>query len=151
MHLTIPSPIGFICIHGNVNTITALNFSSQKTSDSPAPHACLRQCARELREYFEGRRKTFSVPLEQNGTAFQIQTWQALQKISFGKTRSYADIARAIRNPKAVRAVGSANGKNCIPILVPCHRVITSAGTLGGYSSSVWRKKWLLEHERRYC
>ena len=151
MHLTISSPIGFIRIHGSTHAIVAIDFSSQKTSDSPVPPACLRQCARELREYFEGRRKTFSVPLEQNGTVFQTQTWQALQKISFGKTRSYADIARAIRNPKAVRAVGRANGKNSIPIIVPCHRVITSAGTLGGYSSGVWRKKWLLEHERRYC
>ncbi len=107
----------------------------------------LAQASRQLKEYFDGQRKRFDLPFDVTGTDFQKSVWAALSKIPFGKTVSYADIALQIKNPKAVRAVGSANGKNPIPIIVPCHRVIASDGTLGGYSGGLHIKTRLLKLE----
>jgi AraC family transcriptional regulator of adaptative response/methylated-DNA-[protein]-cysteine methyltransferase len=102
----------------------------------------------ELEEYFAGRRRRFDVPLVLRGTPFELATWRALTEIPFGATVSYADIARRIDNPGAVRAVGSANGRNRIAIVVPCHRVVNADGKLGGYGGGLWRKKRLLELEK---
>ena len=101
----------------------------------------------QLGEYFSGKRKTFDLPLDLQGTAFQLQAWHALLEIPFGETRSYAEQAALINNPKAVRAIGLANGKNPVSIIVPCHRVIGKNGTLTGYGGGLERKRFLLELE----
>ena len=101
----------------------------------------------QLEEYFDGRRKIFSVPLFAPGTVFQRLVWDELQKIPYGTTRSYKQQARAIDKPEAVRAVANANGMNRIAILIPCHRVIGEDGTMTGYGGGIWRKKWLLDLE----
>lgn len=113
----------------------------------PDHHPHLTRLRTELGEYFAGRRREFSVPLVPRGTPFELATWEALRTIPHGETRSYADIARAIDNPGAVRAVGSANGRNRLAIVVPCHRVVNADGKLGGYGGGLWRKKRLLELE----
>jgi methylated-DNA-[protein]-cysteine S-methyltransferase len=100
-----------------------------------------------LDEYFDGRRKRFDIPFSLSGTNFQKQVWKELSKIPFGKTVSYKDIARKIKNPKAVRAVGSANGKNPMCIIIPCHRVIAADGSIGGYSGGITNKQKLLRFE----
>ena len=109
--------------------------------------AIVRQAEQELREYFAGRRRTFTVKLDLEGTEFQRKAWQAMCKIPFGETISYGDQARKVGKPKAYRAVGSANGKNPIPIIVPCHRVLASDGSLGGYSLGLSMKRRLLALE----
>jgi O-6-methylguanine DNA methyltransferase len=105
----------------------------------------------QLRKYLEGKLKKFDCPLDMEGTAFQKRVWSALKKIPYGKTRSYADVARIIGHPKAFRAVGNANGSNPVPIIVPCHRVIESNGGLGGYGSGIGLKERLLEFERSHA
>lgn len=102
---------------------------------------------RQLREYFTGQRKAFDLELALAGTGFQLETWRALQEIPWGTTCSYAQLARAVGRPRAVRAAGGANGANPLPIVVPCHRVIAADGTIGGYSGGLGRKRWLLAHE----
>jgi methylated-DNA-[protein]-cysteine S-methyltransferase len=109
--------------------------------------AIVRQAEQELREYFAGRRRTFTVKLDLEGTEFQRKAWQAMRKIPFGETISYGDQARKVGKPTAYRAVGSANGKNPIPIIVPCHRVLASDGSLGGYSLGLSMKRRLLALE----
>ncbi len=116
--------------------------------DKPvSPNEFTALAKQQLSEYFTNKRQVFELPLEQNGTAFQNQVWQALLTIPYGQVASYADIAQRINNPKAVRAVGAANGKNPISIIVPCHRVIGANGTLTGYAGGLERKQWLLQHE----
>lgn len=107
----------------------------------------LRQAARELQEYMAGRRKTFSVPFELDGTHFQCRVWAELFKIPYGELRTYGEIARALGNPGAGRAAGAANARNPLPIIIPCHRVIASDGTLGGYSAGLEVKRLLLAVE----
>jgi methylated-DNA-[protein]-cysteine S-methyltransferase len=140
------SPIGIIEIQASEQGITKLVFTDKKVETI---NSCdrLQQCKIQLKEYFAGTRKTFTLPLDQKGTNFQKSIWSALVDIPFGKTKSYGHIANAINNPKAVRAVGAANGKNPISIIVPCHRVIGSNGTLTGYAWGLERKAWLLKHE----
>lgn len=107
----------------------------------------LREARRQLQAYFAGRLTAFDLPLAPNGTDFQRRVWSALTKIPFGTTISYADLARRLSNAAAVRAVGAANGRNPIPIIVPCHRVIGSDGSLTGFGGGLERKRWLLKHE----
>ncbi len=109
----------------------------------------LAECITQLDEYFYGERRTFSLETEQDGTPFRKRVWQELAEIPFGKTCSYLDIARKMGDKKSMRAVGTANGDNQLAIIVPCHRVIGADGTLTGYSGGLWRKQWLLEHERK--
>jgi AraC family transcriptional regulator, regulatory protein of adaptative response / methylated-DNA-[protein]-cysteine methyltransferase len=104
---------------------------------------------KELAEYFEGKRKTFTVPLDTPGTEFQLKAWEQLRKIPYGETMSYKKQAIVIRKPEAVRAVANANGHNRVSVIIPCHRVIGEDGTLTGYGGGLWRKKWLLEHEKK--
>ncbi len=111
-------------------------------------HAVLEETRRQLDDYFAGKRKEFSVPLDFSGTDFQKKVWQALLRIPFGETRSYAEIAKDIGNPKAVRAVGAANGRNPISIIAPCHRVIGANGTLTGFAGGLEAKSYLLDHEK---
>ena len=110
----------------------------------------LARAAKQLDEYFAGTRRTFELPLAPRGTGFQQRVWRALCAIPFGATCSYGELARAIGPPAASRAVGAANGKNPIAIVVPCHRVIGANGTLTGYGGGLATKSWLLDHERRY-
>ena len=114
----------------------------------PGEHPILKQTEAELREYFEGRRQRFEIPLRLRGSEFQLAAWRALCDIPFGETRSYSDMARTVGSPNAVRAIGRVNGQNRIAIVVPCHRVIRSDGSLCGYGGGRWRKQWLLDHEK---
>ncbi len=114
----------------------------------PGDHPILTQTREELGEYFEGRRQAFTMPLGLRGSEFQLKAWNALCRIPYGETRSYSDMAREVGSPAAVRAIGRVNGQNRIAIIVPCHRVIRSDGSLCGYGGGRWRKQWLLDHER---
>lgn len=111
----------------------------------------LDECRRQLKEYFFGKRFQFSIPIQQEGTPFQQLVWQLLMKIPFGKTISYGDLAKQLSDPKKVRAVANANGKNHIAIIVPCHRVIGSNGDLTGYAGGLKNKQWLLDHESKFA
>ncbi len=117
-------------------------------SIAPGENAVIEKTRTELERYFAGSLKRFSVPLEYPGTEFQARVWKALLDIPYGETRSYEDVARAVGSPGAVRAVGSANGKNRIAIIIPCHRVVNKSGELGGYGGGLWRKRRLLDLER---
>jgi methylated-DNA-[protein]-cysteine S-methyltransferase len=129
--------------------ITAIDRVTKVTAQngSPAAQRYADRAIRELRQYFAGTRRRFTVPLDLVGTPFQERAWAAMRKIPYGRTISYAQQARSMRTPRAVRAVGSANGANPIPIIVPCHRVIASDGSLGGYALGLRMKQWLLAHE----
>jgi len=120
-----------------------------KSSIVPGEHPLLSRTKTQLEEYFAGRRKIFDVPLKQEGTAFELSAWNALVGIPYGETRSYSDMAKVVGSPAAVRAIGRANGRNQIAIIVPCHRVIRADGSLCGYGGGRWRKQWLLDHERK--
>lgn len=144
----IDSPLGTVKISANPTGITEVAFVSQ--SGNAAPSMLTKQAAAQLTAYFSGHLAQFSLPLAASGTAFQQQVWQALVKVPFASTCSYADIARHLANPKAVRAVGAANGRNPIAIIVPCHRVIGANGTLTGYAGGLEKKAWLLKHEQRH-
>lgn len=109
-----------------------------------------RRLQEQLEAYFTGRRRTFSLPLLVQGSEFQEKVWQALLEIPYGERRAYAEIARQIGAPAAARAVGTANGRNRLAILIPCHRVVNTGGALGGYGGGLWRKQWLLDLEKRY-
>lgn len=107
----------------------------------------LKDAVKQLQEYFEGKRTTFNFPINPKGTDFQQKVWKALLEIPYGKTTSYLELSKKLGDVKAIRAVASANGKNPLWIVVPCHRVIGSDSSLTGYAGGLWRKKWLLEHE----
>lgn len=141
------SPIGLIKITANENAITGLDFVYKKTKEEENNLIII--CKKQLDEYFKGERIEFDLDIHLNGTEFQVAVWNELKKIPYGEKRSYKDIAKAIGNEKAVRAVGGANNKNKIAIIVPCHRVVGSDGSLTGYAGGLWRKQWLLEHENR--
>jgi AraC family transcriptional regulator of adaptative response/methylated-DNA-[protein]-cysteine methyltransferase len=115
----------------------------------PGRHEHLDHLAEELAEYFAGQRREFSVPLVVAGTPFQKRVWQQLRTIPYGETCSYEDVARAVRVPRASRAVGQANGQNRLAIVIPCHRVVSKGGGLGGYGGGLWRKQLLLDLEQR--
>lgn len=110
----------------------------------------IKKLVKQLKEYFAGKRKEFTVPLITPGTEFQDDVWRELQNIPFGSTRSYLDQASAINKQDSVRAVANANGKNRISIIIPCHRVLGSDGSLTGYAGGLQRKRWLLDHEKKY-
>jgi len=147
------SPIGIIEIIGTDEAITSILFSEENKKKNllrVETPLVLTECYKELDEYFKGCRKDFTFPYQFEGTDFQKTVWNALTKIPYGKTGSYKDIAISIENEKAVRAVGSANGKNKLSIVIPCHRIIGSTGKLTGYAGGLWRKEWLLRHERTF-
>lgn len=126
----------------NVSTVRALEEESK-------PHKILRQAVKQLEEYFSGKRRLFDLPLDVQGTDFQKSVWLQLSKIPYGETCSYRDIAQRLKNDRAVRAVGTANGRNPLSIIVPCHRVIASDGTLAGYAGGLAIKAKLLAIEKR--
>lgn len=141
------SPLGSIEIKGNDAFIAEVNFVQEEYESSADLPQNILQCKKELEEYFTGNRKTFSVKLKAQGTAFQQKVWKQLLKIKFGDTTSYLNVSKELGDVKAIRAVGTANGKNPIAIIIPCHRVVGSDGKLTGYAGGLWRKQWLLEHE----
>jgi methylated-DNA-[protein]-cysteine S-methyltransferase len=144
------SPIGRVKITADEHAITGISFVGEKEESIPTgePLPLLVQCATQLREYFKFGRRTFDFPVAQTGTEFQQRVWRELSKIPYGETICYEEQALRMGNVKAVRAVGLANGKNSLSIVVPCHRVIGKNGSLTGYAGGLWRKYWLLEHER---
>ena len=141
------SPLGAIEIKGTVSFITAINFVIDKDEESKDLPSNIVQCKKELEEYFAGKRQSFSVKTKAEGSDFQKTVWKELGKIQYGETKSYGFIARHMKGANMSRAVGHANGKNPLAIVVPCHRVIGESGKLTGYAGGLWRKQWLLELE----
>lgn len=140
------TPLGTAKISGNQDGISEVSIGHSETVSSEIPESLL-QAMLQLQEYFEGTRITFDFKLNPSGTEFQQKVWQELLKIPYGKTTSYLELSKKFGDVKAIRAVASANGKNPLWIVVPCHRVIGSDGSLTGYAGGLWRKQWLLEHE----
>jgi len=146
----VDTPIGTLRLVSDGESITKIEFPEQFQPDdggTKTNDAALTACATQLTEYFSGQRNQFTLPLNAGGTDFQQEVWAALSKIPFGELRSYSDIAVAIGRPKAVRAVGAANGRNPLPIVVPCHRVIGSNGSLTGFAGGLAMKTQLLKLE----
>ncbi|URJ44401.1 methylated-DNA--[protein]-cysteine S-methyltransferase [Paenibacillus polymyxa] len=147
------SPIGEIEIQGTNEAVYSIMFSNRNELLTRAieevPIQVLAECAIQLDEYFKGERFEFTFPYAFEGTDFQQKVWNALVSVGYGKTTAYKDIALAIGNEKAIRAVGSANGKNKLSIVIPCHRIIGSNQKLTGYAGGLWRKERLLQHEKR--
>ena len=143
------SEIGYLEITGTEKGIQGIHFIEEKPAYVRPIHPCLHEGYDQMDEYFRATRQTFDLDLVIEGTDFQLKVWMALLKIPYGTRVSYKDIAKAIGNPSAVRAVGGANGRNQIGVIIPCHRVIRSDGHLGGYGSGTWRKEWLLKHEMK--
>jgi len=143
----IPTPLGVAKLEGDENglqTITVLDIEENLTKVIPE---VLEEAVYQFKEYFEGQRKDFTLELNPQGTAFQKRVWKALLDIPFGKTTSYLALSKTLGDAKAIRAVAGANGKNPLWIVIPCHRVIGSDGSLTGYAGGLHRKKWLLAHE----
>lgn len=149
------SPIGQLSITAEEGCITELIFIEDATVPVPYEEEeenlpqVIHQCVDELIEYFAGKRTQFTVPINQEGTEFQQRVWKELYEIPFGKTISYAELAKKLGDPKVIRAAAAANGKNKIAIIVPCHRIIGTDQSLIGYAWGKGRKRWLLQHEFR--
>ena len=153
------SPIGILRLSADEEYITELTFlHTARSGDQHEPpaqinipqSAALKGCVSQLNDYFFGTNLQFNLPLKQAGTDFQQKVWAGLQTIEPGKTLSYMQLSKNLGDVKAIRAVGTANGKNKIAIVIPCHRVIGAKGELVGYAGDLWRKKWLLQHEAKY-
>jgi methylated-DNA-[protein]-cysteine S-methyltransferase len=144
--LSLKTPIGDMLACADDSALLSLDFCDDDRYQATDNHI-LKTLAIELSEYFDGNRKEFTIPLKPLGTPFQLRVWETLRQIPYGKTVSYAVEADMLAHPKAVRAVANANGKNPISIIIPCHRVITSGGSIGGYAGGVWRKEFLLKLE----
>lgn len=150
-HQRLQSPIGTLTLTANDQGLTEIRFANQGNLDlpkRPQTNAIIAQAIAQLQSYFDGNLTTFDLPLSPQGTDFQKTVWLALRLVTYGKTASYGQIAANIGNPKAARAVGTANGKNPLPIVVPCHRIIGSDGSLTGFAGGLETKRWLLDHER---
>ena len=142
----INTPLGISKIVGDADGISAISILSEGEVSKKIPKE-LKECITQLQQYFDGQRNDFTFKLNPKGTNFQQKVWQELLNIPFGKTMSYLDLSKKLGDVKAIRAVASANGRNPLWIVVPCHRVIGTDGSLTGYAGGLWRKKWLLEHE----
>lgn len=146
----INSPIGWIEIKTSANSLLNISFAEKAAINSPTQPVILQQTELQLKEYFEGKRKIFDLKLNPTGTEFQKGVWKLVKNINFGKTASYLEIAVQTGSSKNTRAVGMANGRNPIPIIIPCHRIIGLNGKLTGYAGGLERKRWLLLHELEY-
>jgi methylated-DNA-[protein]-cysteine S-methyltransferase len=145
------TPLGIAKITGDKNGIQSISVLDEdkvlgNLMQITTP-LCLQECVVQLEEYFKGNRDHFNLTVNPTGTPFQIKVWKTLLKIKYGKTKSYLEQSKALGDVKAIRAVAAANGKNPLWIVIPCHRVIGSDGSLTGYAGGLWRKKWLLAHE----
>ena len=148
----LPSPLGELILAASDTALTAVYFPTSRHGPPPAEQAerssaVLDRVRQQLDEYFAGARTAFDLPLDPMGSAFERRVWDALRAIPYGTTVSYSEVARRLGDVRVTRAVGAANGKNPIPIIVPCHRVVGSRGELTGYGGGLDRKRWLLEHE----
>ena len=154
-YASMESPVGELLIVGDGEAVREIRFRGEGRRAAGVEDgwrrggAVVDEARKQLGEYFEGRRKAFDLPLAPSGTEFQLRAWRTLQDIPYGATRSYGEQARAMEQPRAVRAVGAANGRNRIPIVVPCHRVVGGDGTLTGYAGGLHIKEFLLDLERR--
>ena len=142
----IKTPLGIAKIVGDEKGISLISVSDEGEISDSIPKV-LQKAVSQLNDYFEGKRTDFTFKLNPSGTEFQQKVWKGLLEIPFGKTMSYLELSKKLGDVKAIRAVASANGKNPLWIVVPCHRVIGTDGSLTGYAGGLWRKKWLLEHE----
>ncbi|WP_299900723.1 methylated-DNA--[protein]-cysteine S-methyltransferase [uncultured Aquimarina sp.] len=144
----IETPLGIASITGDEKGVSEISITNNTEEEHTniIPEA-LKEAVTQLQDYFEGKRDHFDIKLNPSGTDFQKKVWKELTKIPFGKTVTYLDIAKNLGDPKCIRAAASANGKNPLWIVIPCHRVIGSDGSLTGYAGGLWRKKWLLDHE----
>jgi methylated-DNA-[protein]-cysteine S-methyltransferase len=140
------TPLGIAKILGDKKGISVISISDEG-EDSKIIPSILQEAVSQLNDYFEGKRSDFTFKLNPSGTEFQRKVWRGLLEIPFGKTISYLELSKKLGDVKAIRAVASANGKNPLWIVIPCHRVIGTDGSLTGYAGGLWRKKWLLEHE----
>lgn len=143
----VESPIGLLTIKSDGKAVNYIGFDKDDAMENACEVSIIAQ--KQLLEYFAGQRQVFDFPIAQTGTDFQQNVWTTLLSISIGKPISYTALSKRMNNPLAIRAIASANGKNKLMIVVPCHRVIGSKGELVGYAGELWRKKWLLEHEAR--
>lgn len=156
-HAMMDSPLGNLVLESDGDSIISIHIKavdepvmdSMPDSDDLHKPACLALCKMQLREYFDGVRDSFNLPLSPAGTPFQKKVWAALEQIPFGQTISYLELAKRLGDPNVIRAAGTANGKNPIAIVIPCHRVIGSNGDLVGYAGGLQNKKWLLDHEQK--
>lgn len=148
-HVCYKSPLGFLMLKSDGQAVTEIAFSEY---DSPDTNVCdlLLQCKEQLDDYFSGKTLEFNLPLNPRGTAFQKKVWTELMHIPNGQTITYQELARRLGDPKLVRAVGTANGRNPLAIVIPCHRVIGAGNKLTGYAGGLTRKQWLLAHERQH-
>ena len=153
------SPLGVLELRSNGHALSHLLFCNswkgnavdEAAIDFSVPSSSvIKNCISQLDEYFAGKRMAFEIAIEQEGTVFQQTVWRELCNIPYGVTISYLELSKRIGNVKAIRAVGTANGTNHVSIIVPCHRVIGSNGSLVGYGGDLWRKKWLLDHEAKF-
>lgn len=144
------TPLGNLLLTTNEKELLSVEFTAKKNVDSVRKPEILKQTEKQLIEYFSGKRRKFDLKKKYSGTEFQVKVWKALERIPYGKTVSYGYIAKKTENPKASRAVGNANNKNKISIIIPCHRVIAKSGKLSGYGGGVDKKEYLLEFEREH-
>ena len=143
----IQSRIGYLIILGSEQYVQEIRFSDEKP-DQGDENEITRKCSLQLIQYFAGERREFDVPVNARGTEFQVRVWEELMNVPFGRQVTYRELAEKMGDSKLARAVGMASSKNRISILVPCHRVVGSSGKLTGYAAGLWRKDWLLKHER---
>ena len=153
-YATVHSPIGELVVWGENGSLTGLSFTDSRKAAAVDPSwqhddAAFAEVAEQLRAYFAGELTRFELDLEPHGTQFQRRVWDALLEIPYGSTTTYAQLASELGDPRGTRAVGLANGRNPIAIIIPCHRVIGSNGSLTGYGGGLERKRWLIEHDRR--
>jgi methylated-DNA-[protein]-cysteine S-methyltransferase len=141
------TPVGITCITEEDGFITSIKVLDDDIPVGEPGTPLLKTAVQQLDEYFAGERRTFDFPIKQPGSPFQQEVWQCLLGIGYGKTITYTQQSKIMKNPLAIRAIAAANGKNHLWIVVPCHRVIGADGGLTGYAGGLWRKKWLLEHE----
>ncbi|GAB4091837.1 methylated-DNA--[protein]-cysteine S-methyltransferase [Flaviaesturariibacter terrae] len=151
MKTCISSPVGYLHIHSDGGKVSVIHFSDEPLEGPYDETPELAECVAQLEAYFAGTRRDFDFPMQQPGTEFQQRVWQQLRTIPFGRTLSYSELSRQLGDLKAIRAVGTANGRNALAIVVPCHRVIGSDRSLTGYAGGLHRKQWLLEHEAKWA
>lgn len=146
------SPLGIIQLKADDEFIYEVDFLDypDRIEQKGIENDITRQCKIEISQYFEGTRTNFNIPTKPTGTTFQHATWDHIKKIPYGETINYQKLSHLLGNPKTIRAAASANGKNPILLIIPCHRVIGKNGEMTGYKRSIWRKKWLLDHEIKY-
>lgn len=147
---TINSPIGFLRLTSDEHRLKSVMFVDEDNGNSLSFPKILDKTELQINEYFEGQRFRFDLDLEIEGTSFQQKVWKLIKLVDYGKTKTYGDIARQMKSQGFSRAVGMANGRNPLPIIIPCHRIIGENGKLIGYSGGLEKKKWLLVHEQKY-